>query len=162
MRLIQTIRCLIAATMLLTLASAITLAHFVTPTCGAVTFNDTNTGWTAVVQPGDLVFGPFAHDGDSGPYKIAPGSYTYTFVDTNAKSQETGEFIVAPCASSSPSTVPSATPHRSPSATPPATDQIDTPMTVMNNYGVEATFVGFGAFLTIVVVTYMFLDRRKE
>lgn len=110
--------------------ASVASAHFVTtPACGQVTFDDTTKGWTALVEPGDLVFGPFL-DGDNGPYAIAAGSYTYTFEDSHGKAHETGAFSVAACDGPSPSAstsvAPSATPVPSrtpthPHATPPVT-----------------------------------------
>lgn len=119
------LRALVAGAALALILTGVASAHFVTPTCGAVTFNDTTAGWTAVVQPGDLVFGPFTHDGDNGPFKIAPGSYTYQFVDATGKDQESGDFTVTACDGPSSSPTHKPTPHATPPVT--ATDEVIVP-----------------------------------
>lgn len=91
-------------------------AHSVTPACGSVTF-DSSIGWTATF--GNLTFGPFTVNGDNGPYKVAAGTYTFTFEDTTGKPQETGSVTVPPCATPTPSVTPK--PKPTPHATPPVT-----------------------------------------
>jgi len=91
------------------------LGHSVaSPSCGAITFDSTK-GWMAVLQPGDETFGPFATDGENGPFAIAAGTYTYQFVTAAGTDKEHGSITVAACASPSPSTP---APSPSPSSTP--------------------------------------------
>lgn len=154
---------------LLLLFGGTALAHFVTPTCGSVTFNDTTKGWTAVVQPGDLVFGQFTHDGDNGPYKIAAGSYTYQFVDTYGKNQEYGKFKVEACSTPAITSTPSASPshpHATPRATPPHTDATSTNTTTANdaviatNWAFVILVIAILAALTVISLAYF--DRPRD
>lgn len=161
---------LLALAFLLALFAGTALAHFVTPTCGSITFNDTNAGWTAVLQPGDKVFGPFAHDGDNGPYKVDAGTYTYQYVDDHGKNQESGSITVPPCATPTPSTT--ATPHPSPSnshatprPTPPRTDETSS-NTTTNNDAIIASDIWFvvlmgGVLIALVIVSLAYFDRPR-
>ena len=92
---------LAAAGLLFALVGTVAAHHVTTPGCQQVVFASTSKGWDAVVQPGNVVFGPFAQDGDNGPYPIPAGSYTYQFRSPDGKggwvNQETGSFKVAGC-----------------------------------------------------------------
>ena len=117
-RIARTVLVLMATLSIALAGASVTLAHHVTvPACEQVTFAATTIGWTAVVEPGDQLFGPFTHDGDS-TFPIAAGSYTFQFRDSKGNDMEGGSFDVTQCASPSPSPSPSEEPSPSPSASP--------------------------------------------
>lgn len=119
---------LIAALLLASVAVPVLAHHPVLTGCGQVSF-DSSKDWTVRLMPGPLTFGPFAHDGVSGPYPIAAGVWSFTFRDAAGHDQETGSFEVPPCQQPTPSPAASPTPTPTPdptrtpdpSATPTAT-----------------------------------------
>jgi hypothetical protein len=97
---------LASAALIFAIVGTATAHHVTTPGCGQVVFASTSKGWQAIVNPGNVVFGPFTQNGDNGPYDIAPGKYTYQYqspVDGGGwKNQESGSFTVVPCSTPSP------------------------------------------------------------